>query len=152
MMYDNKNMADSTAAPGALAFYLQEHATLRTEIENDKQHLRKLETYAVVATGAIWSWLWAHGEQGLELAWFIPIFLGVFGFLQTKGIVADIKARAAYLRELEGAVSRSGDLAGWENFLHLRRGKNDPSVVDWVFWGVFVVFAVVGPFIVFRHR
>src|SRR5690242_8071545 len=105
-----ETQADSSANRDALEFHFREHAHLRAEIESDKQHLRKLEVYAVIGAGGVWAWLALNSPVELRLGWFIPVVFGFFGFLQTRGIVKDIIARAEYLRGIEKLVYRLGEL------------------------------------------
>ena len=140
--------ADSSADRDALEFYFREHAHLRAEIESDKQHLRRLEIYAVIGAGGVWAWLASSSPAELQLGWFIPVVLGFFGLLQTRGIVKDIVARAEYLRGIEKVVHPAGELDGWETFLHKKRGGKDPAVLDWIFWGAYLSVAFGVPFLV----
>jgi hypothetical protein len=138
-----KAPTDSPVNRDALEFYFREHASLRAEIESDKQHLRKLEIYTVIGAGSVWAWLASNSPGELPLGWFIPIVFCLFGFLQTEGVVKDLKHRAKYLRNLEKAVLHSADPKGWENFLDDERGGKDPAVLNRIFWGAYFVVASV---------
>jgi hypothetical protein len=152
MLRDSKERAEPEALDqGALEFHFREHASLRAEIENDKQHLRRLETYALVGAGGIWSWLSVNKHPALQLGWCIPAVLGLIGLFQTMGVVRDIDIRAAYLRQIEQTVGRLGQLQGWENFLERRR-TGDPSRLNRVFWGLYLLAAVAVPIVVYFWR
>lgn len=128
----------------AVEFHLREHATLRTEIESDKQHLRKLETYSLIGTGTVWAWLATAPKDLPTVLWLMPFLFVAFGGFQTWGMIRDINDRVSYLCDLESSFeklsfeSKCGlqQLAGWENYMAgKRRSENrKPSRLNQIFW------------------
>lgn len=131
----------------AFDFHVREHASLRREIELDKQEMRRLEVYAVIGTGLVWSWIVTSSNPVPEYAWFIPMLFSILGLLKTQGLIKSILIKAAYLRELEKAVSKFELLQGWENYIEEHRGEY-PSWLNWLFWLLLISVTIIVPILV----
>jgi hypothetical protein len=115
---------------------MREHEHLRREIEIEKQVLDRLEVYAVIGTGLVWSWIVTSSISSKpmpELAWFIPTLFSVLGFLKTERSIKGVFKKASYLRNLEKLVPKLEPLQGWENFIEENRGKR-PLWLNRLFW------------------
>ncbi|QDU41123.1 hypothetical protein Mal4_54880 [Maioricimonas rarisocia] len=113
-------LTDSTRA-----FLLAEHAMLRGEIGNLVGQLVQNEATALIASGAIWSWLATHDWQPAYLpVLFLPAALCILFCLRWLTLEGSISGIAAYLRRVEERLQLQG--MGWETHVaKTRRGRLD---------------------------
>jgi hypothetical protein len=107
-------------------FQLKQYESLRREIEWNLDQLRKLELYAVIATGAIWGFVVGKWDFFLLYpalmiaAAALPIPLILCGYFRYRGTIESIERIAGYIRE---HIERQFACNGWEHYLHGPAGK-----------------------------
>src|SRR6266704_7018291 len=87
----------------AIQFHLREYEALHEEIEASTQELRTLERYAVIGSGAVWTWL---ATTKLEprppgIVWWIPVLFSLHGIFRTGALLSSIKRTSTYLQMME---------------------------------------------------
>lgn len=104
-------------------FLLQEHESLRREIESTLQEQLTLERYVLVSVGALTGWILTHkvAQSYSNLAWAISPIVVAFAALRALiigGIFGDI---SAYMRRIETAFDLPREVGGWEHYRYLQR-------------------------------
>jgi len=137
-------------------YYRWESESLRASIVASIKETRSLERNALIATGAVWTWLStaAIGAK-VPLAWWIPALFAVFGWLRTDALLRSIRRSATYIIRLERHLCAEVGPKGWERHLHStrkREGAGDEDrghivrgTID-AFWAVLLAITVVAPF------
>jgi hypothetical protein len=108
---------------------LREYDALRREIDGYFAELRKLETYAVLATAAVYSFLITLDRQDDKgnpysvpvWAWALPIAFPLLAAVRGWAFGRQIELIAEYLREIELRYPREN--LGWEHFMKQARAQ-----------------------------
>lgn len=113
-------------------FHLKEFEALRKEIEFTLGEHYNTQRYAVLATGAVWAWLFTQKVQ-LTLAWAIPGLFILCGWCRQFALFEQLRKLSCYIYGLESQLMRSDGgkevsdrgprckepwIAGWEHFYH----------------------------------
>jgi hypothetical protein len=82
---------------------MAEYATLRKEIEGYLQELRTLDRNVIIGVAATWAWLATYHEERLgtthwRLAWLIPFFLVLLGWLRSFVIYRHFRCLGEYIK------------------------------------------------------
>lgn len=103
-------IAKKPMSPQTSKFLIEEYKALRKEIELYIRETRNSERYLIIATGAVWGWLSAHGiKEGI--AWSIPIFLAFGVGLRSLVILAHFMQMGSHIRKIEDSFG----VEGWEH-------------------------------------
>ncbi len=103
-------------------FLLKEFAALRTEIEAKLLEKRNNVRYALIASGAIWSWLAINPLEVAKYKWvsLLPFALSFLFWVRSQFISADMNRMGDYIKMVENSFELPGGL-GWQHYLALRR-------------------------------
>jgi hypothetical protein len=126
-------------------FILKEYEALRREMEEAVKETRVLERSAVLATGAIWSWLVGAGKPEYELAKWLPALIVLALGIRALLLTSHIDFLAKYFIEVEKSFLLPSGLGFEQQFK--RKGKAK-RLSAYVFWAVLFVVVVVLPFVV----
>ena len=128
----------------AYDFISKEYEALRREMDEAVKETRVLERYALLATGAIWSWL--IGTSGYELAKWLPAFIvGFLGF-RALALTSHIDFLGKYFAKVEKAFPLPSGLGFEQQFEGSSVAERKRRTAYW-FWGVLLFFTVVIPYI-----
>ena len=95
----------------------EEYETLRKEVEAAMAELKELESRALLAVAAIFTWLVTQRSEGLiRLGWLVPAALVLFFILRAIAINKHLGWLGEYLKQHEEKYMQP-DMLGWEHFL-----------------------------------
>jgi len=155
-----EHQSDEPLTDNTRAFLLAEHALLRGEIGNLVRQLVQNEATALIASGAIWSWLATHDWKPASIpVLFIPAALSILFWLRWRTLERGISRIAAYLQRVETRLNLQG--MGWETHLTQTRvgllellappssvegrlarahaSVNQFDLYHWTFWGALLL-------------
>ena len=124
-------------------FLLKHWDGFRTELDDTVTRYVELERYALISTGAIWSWL--AGITGADwdpaLKW-LPFGLNLFFFIRAIGLVLRTREIGGYLEAAEEYFSVPTKLA--------LEGQYNPRslkmITVWSFWVALLLATAVIPY------
>jgi hypothetical protein len=121
--------------PTNLAEYLlKESEHLKKVYDESAKEISILERYALVATGAIWSWCAANVKSPVfhVLIW-VPLIIQILFGLRAWGIYQSMVSTREYLERIEMTVQLPEGL-GWGRFLkqHSRGLRVSTSYAFWI--------------------
>ncbi|MGI9487695.1 MAG: hypothetical protein ACR2RF_17815 [Geminicoccaceae bacterium] len=124
------------------AFLLREHEAVRTELDEAVRETRVLERYALLVTGAIWSWAMSIDNEFYSwLAW-LPLLLILFLAFRAFVLTMHIDDLARYLMKIEKKFELSGGL-GFETYFQ-DRGKVK-RFSAYAFWCLLLITSIIIP-------
>lgn len=144
------NNESITASENAMKFLLQEHSSLRKEIENHLADRKKIDGQVLIGIFAIYVWSLTRAEgvssELLIVSLFLPPVVVALGFLKWLSIMFKMFSAAEYLKKIELQFLNQENL-GWEHFLEKRRIDKPiiGRVEGWVeslFWALAFSFSV----------
>jgi hypothetical protein len=146
-------MSDKAAVyqSSAIEFHKLEYEALHREIEASTQELLTLERYALIGSGAVWTWLATTKlvPKPPEIVWWIPVLFSLLGILRTWALLKSIARTSSYLQLLESVVYDQEILGGWETFIHKPENRKQYlRKFTWIFWGVLLIATIVIPLVV----
>ncbi len=110
----------SSARPSE--FELKQYELLKNEIEADIHETRALERYALLGTGAVWTFLAANAVARQHIIiWWAPFVLTIFCALRSYSLILIIRTKSEYLRCIESKSSYFNDLSGFATFWEKER-------------------------------
>jgi hypothetical protein len=125
------------------AFLLSEAEYLRKVYYDSDKEIGVLERYALVASGAIWSWCAANADSAVfpVLVW-LPLLLQILFGLRAWGIYRMMITTRRYLAEVEEkTVGLSKDL-GWGRYLS-QHGRGLRVATGYLFWAVLHAISIL---------
>ncbi len=134
----------------AIQFHLREYEALHEEIEASTQELRTLERYAVIGSGAVWTWL---ATTKLEprppgIVWWIPVLFSLHGIFRTEALLSSIKRTSTYLQKMEKVVYNQEILSGWETYIHKPENRKQYILTStWIFWVGLLIATIIIPLV-----
>ena len=131
-------------------FHLREYESLRKEIEFATQEMRSIETYVLIATGAVWTWLASANSEPpfAKIAWWIPLLFAVLGALKTFALYRGIERMSSYIQKLEQYFCNTRVSSGWETHVHTREVReNFLNIYMYIFWIIMIAISIVVPLI-----
>ena len=95
-------------------FFLEEYRSLRHQIDQYTRDLITLERWALIASGALWSWLATTFDQSNlpAMIYFAPAVVSTLLALRSYGIYQTNSITSKYLAEIEQKFEIPADL-GW---------------------------------------
>src|SRR4051812_28753356 len=99
-------------------FLIEEYKALRKEIDDTMNQMRRTIIWNIVASGALWSFIYANNHnlpKGIH--WIPPLIWFLFGSYYIV-LGNDAKKIGGYIRNTEKKFLKEG---GWENYLHALR-------------------------------
>ena len=126
-------------------YFVREQAYLRDTYAALRKETRELETYTLLAVGAIWSWCAANSGTGhiAYLVWLPVVIVGLFG-MRAFGVYLHMRALNRYLSTLE---SRLCDSTGWMHFAAASDYRWIWPATAFVFWVTLTVLTLLVPFV-----
>jgi hypothetical protein len=133
-------------------FLTAELEQVRKDYDGYVEGTRKLERYAILVTGAIWSWCASHDENVAFrlMAWFPFVACALFG-LRAAAIHFQARAARQFSVRIEQALGLPGDWS-WSRDQQLQ-SRGVPSLVAataYVFWFIVSTGTLLVP-IIFSH-
>jgi len=139
-------------------FHLEQFKILRGKADKLHEETRATERYVLLASGAIYTFLFAHSDAlhtltSAKFIWWIPPVLALFGALRSYALRDYITGCDGYVKKAEDTLRLSG-LVGWEHYW-----KDDPETrelhkterVAGAIWGATllgtIVVAVIAMFV-----
>jgi hypothetical protein len=123
-------------------YRLKEFEKLRSEVEATLNTIWSNERYAVIACGAVWSWLIAQ-HNSLTALWCLPFIVIAAGWARNAALILHLIWMAEYVRQGETEVL--GVPGGWEVFFYKRRNESTAYWIrflgDNAVWGILLVVA-----------
>jgi hypothetical protein len=132
---------------------LKIYDSVRQEIQEFIKELGQLVVYAVIASGAVWSWVLVSlqelnnvGKPSAIIVLLVPTVLATFFFLRAIAIRQLINVASDHVAKIEAAFRLNKNL-GWDSFWHARRMNKRSSrwvgLLDgWLFiYWFFICFA-----------
>lgn len=131
------------------SFLIEEYKALRSELEIGFQAIHKIEYEVVLATIAIFSFLFA--AEGFKMEVFntiltpivgmLPIFLGIIGWFRNLSTKQSILRIARYIRKTEDYfLSAPGIPKGWEHDMEEFRANTNPLEAKFAFGRYQIIF------------
>ncbi len=100
--------------------------------------LQELERYALLTTGAIWSWAIANSQaQGIRLLWWSPLIIQSLFALRALVTWKNLSSHLEYLSEIEKEIMGEGSF-GLGAYLQKKWGKL-PGRSGALFWVLLIV-------------
>ena len=113
--------------------YLEEHGTLRMELNNLKNCQVTFLTFSVTATGVLIGIIKTFSNVGYELLLFVPLFVLLPAWSIFFDKAKTISRIVGYYRIIEQLIlnnSSTNNFAGWENSLQIfRNNKKDEAEI-----------------------
>ena len=125
-------------------FRLKEYEAVRREMDEAVKETRTLERYALVAVGAIWSWIVASRKPEYVVLMWLPALL--VGFLAFRALLLTnhVTFIANYIIEIEKLFALP-DLPGFETRF---KGKGTLKRCSaYFFWLLLVLVSVIIPWV-----
>ena len=124
--------------------YLQTCAELKKEIAESVKEERQLERNAILACGAVYTYILEKVHQFPRIAWYVPCAIALFGAYRTIVLMISITPRGKYLKRVEMLMLDSSVLEGWETYFraHYRFGV---GASIWIFWIALIWVTAVAP-------
>jgi len=129
-------------------FLLKEFELLRNELDESVKEARAIERYALVTTGAIWSWVVAQTEETTiyqPLVW-LPAILVLFFAFRALGLSVHVRDIGKHLAEIEQAFHLPEDL-GWEQLYEKKYHGTPKRISVYVFWAGLLIATIAIPFL-----
>jgi ABC-type sugar transport system permease subunit len=107
-------------------FHLEQLKILRAKADRLNEETRATERYVLLASGAIYTFLFAqspalHTLRSAKFIWWIPPVLALLGGLRSYALGGYITGCDRYVKKAEDALRLPG-LVGWEHYW-----KDDPE-------------------------
>lgn len=141
------------AKPETIDFLLEEYKDLRNQIDQLLKETNTLAKYAVVLTGAIWTWLATHDNSQFFLWWLPMLIIIVFG-LRVWSLTLSIIELGKFVSGIEESPGLTLEL-GWEMKCRADRAnggffsRNSPRFLSAItFWIMLLIITVVIPLLV----
>jgi hypothetical protein len=124
--------------------YLQTCAELKKEIAESIKEERLLERNAILACGAVYTYILEKTHQFPRVALYVPCAIALFGAYRTIVLMISITPRGRYLKRVEVLMLDDTVLEGWETYFraHYRFGVGASM---WLFWIVLIAVTIVAP-------
>ena len=107
----------------AFKYLIEENKGLRSQIREVSSQIVGLERWALISSGAFWSWLAAGSPAGTPgvVKW-VPAVIAAFLGFRAFGLHVHNTRTGRYIQRVERAIDLSKGL-GWETHLENRRYK-----------------------------
>jgi hypothetical protein len=128
-------------------FHLKEFEGLRKEIEYSLNEFHSVQRYAILATGAVWAWLFTQNVTTWE-AWGIPLLFTILGAIRQVALFEQMKTISGYIRKLEKKFCDT--YLGYEHFYRVeRKNLKTAAYSNFLVWLILPVLTLamtkVGP-------
>ena len=100
---------------------VEEYRSLRGQIDYLIRDITSLERWAVIVSGALWSWLATRGSDLPLPTYWCPLAMTFLFGLRALGLYTQIDTTGRYLRDLEGCLPRGAPR--WEHFLQKNKAR-----------------------------
>jgi hypothetical protein len=157
-MANNPAPQFSWEAKSASEFHLEQLKILRAKADRLHEETRATERYVLLASGAIYTFLFAqsnalHALLSAKFIWWIPPILALLGGLRSLALRDYITGCDSYVKKAEDALRLPG-LVGWEHYW-----KDDPEtqtllktvrVAGAIWWAILlgtILIAVIAMFV-----
>jgi hypothetical protein len=122
-------------------FHLKEFECLRKEIEFTLTEFHSIQRYVILASGAVWAWLFTQCVTIWE-AWAIPLLFAGVGLIRHLALLEQLKIISSYIQQLEQKFAP--EACGYEYFYRLqwKKWKYAPYSNALV-WSILPVLALV---------
>lgn len=128
---NDKSLNHRTQSEVEEIFLFEECSSLRREIENHLQDIKRLDSQVLAGIFAIYVWILTRGDAILvdfiRIALYLPPILCVLGFLKWVAIMKKMLSVADYIKIVEKKMLEDTDVFGWEHYIERRR-KDRPIV------------------------
>lgn len=109
---DTTRTSDKTVAQ---EFHLDQLKWLREAITDRIVYMRQIELYVILGNVGVWSFLLAHPNEAMRIAWLAPVFLNAICLLKRFSLEMEMLTVADYVRSAEHSFVLSSRLRGWES-------------------------------------
>ena len=125
--------------------YWQMYMLMRQEIVQLNQDIRRIQLFAVVGVGAIYSYLFTNASSEgpiPELVWFLVPFLVLMAWLPSHNTRVLRDTKALYLKtKVERMIFGELEVNGWETYYE----KNQPEMPSFmnVYWPTLLIITLI---------
>ena len=118
-----------------VSFLMQEYKFLQAEISAFIKQIWLVENAAITGTAAMYAWLLQYENKDALNKWIysIPVFIAIFGFLRSRGLIIDVLHKSRYIQMLEQTIFQKTPL-GWENEQNNFREKEADKLIRSGVW------------------
>ena len=147
MNTDNTSLGDDVndQFSRSLEYLEKEVDYLRSTYSEHRKETRALETYALLAVGAVWSWCATNSSysQVPFVLWVPFIIANLFG-IRAFGVYMQMRTIQKYLANLEKTEKLPCEL-GWEDFIGKDYTRAIWPITAFIFWGTLCILTSIAP-------
>jgi len=127
------------------SYLLTELKHVRTVYESWAKETAAIEKFALVTTGAIWSWCATEVEMGetAQIILWAPFLICILFSWRARAIYEDMRVAISYLEKLEVELEYLSNGEGWHYFLREKSKGFRVRTTYWFWYSLVAITAIV---------